>query len=204
MWAAINLEQLPADLRYLNPAAFAKVPVITSAARRLARTLGRNAVRQPGLWDTDLSLSKDIAVTERVRFQIRGDLFNGFNHTNFNVVSTGITSANFGRLTSTTGPRTVQFNAPVNLLRKRIPNEHQTRWLEVGDRSSGHLASRRAAMDGLTAKNNLFAGFPATPFAKRTQSPYVVREGADRYVVFVQQAKARILPKHTDVRAKHD
>jgi hypothetical protein len=99
-------------LQYLNPAAFAKVPVITiSGATARPGTLGRNAIRQPGLWDTDLSLSKNIAVTERVRFQIRGDLFNAFNHTNFNAVSSGITSANFGRLTSTTGPRIVQFNA---------------------------------------------------------------------------------------------
>jgi hypothetical protein len=88
------------------------VPVVTvSGATARPGTLGRNAVRAPGLWNTDLSLSKNMAVTERIRFQIRADLFNAFNHTNFNAVSTGITSANFGRLTSTTGPRIVQFNA---------------------------------------------------------------------------------------------
>jgi predicted TIM-barrel fold metal-dependent hydrolase len=36
---------------------------------------------------------------------------------------------------------------------------------------------------------------------KRKQSPYVVREGKDRYVI-VNQWKRRILPKHTDVAAK--
>lgn len=36
---------------------------------------------------------------------------------------------------------------------------------------------------------------------KRKQSPYVIREGKDRYVI-VNQWKRRILPKHTDVAAK--
>jgi predicted TIM-barrel fold metal-dependent hydrolase len=36
---------------------------------------------------------------------------------------------------------------------------------------------------------------------RRRQSPYVVREGKDRYVI-VNQWRRRILPKHTDVAAK--
>ncbi len=56
-------------------------------------------------------MSKNMAISERARFQIRADLFNALNHTNFNAVSTTINSANFGRFTSTAGPRIVQFNA---------------------------------------------------------------------------------------------
>ena len=99
-------------LQYLNTAAFARVPLITaSGATARPGTLGRDAVRGPGLWNTDLSLSKNMAISERARFQIRADLFNALNHTNFNAVSTTINSANFGRFTSTAGPRIVQFNA---------------------------------------------------------------------------------------------
>ena len=58
-------------------------------------------MRGPGFWNTDLALSKNLALTERVRFQLRADLFNAFNHTNFNAVSTTINNANFGRFTST-------------------------------------------------------------------------------------------------------
>ena len=36
---------------------------------------------------------------------------------------------------------------------------------------------------------------------KRKESPYVVREGRDRYVI-VGEWKRRILPKHTDIPAK--
>jgi hypothetical protein len=44
--------------------------------------LGRDTLFQPGLWNADLSVSKDFNLTERVRFQLRAEAFNAFNHVN--------------------------------------------------------------------------------------------------------------------------
>jgi len=43
---------------------------------------GRNSLRGPGYWDSDLSLLKKISVTERVKSEFRFEAFNVFNHRN--------------------------------------------------------------------------------------------------------------------------
>jgi TonB-dependent receptor-like protein len=99
-------------LQYLNRAAFARPPISSvSGVPSRPGTLGRNALRGPGLWNIDLALSKTLAFTERVNLQIRTDMINAFNHTNFLGIQTGITTSNFGAFTSTRGARLVQFNA---------------------------------------------------------------------------------------------
>jgi hypothetical protein len=99
-------------LQYLNRSAFARPPLNpVSRVPERPGTLGRNALRGPGLWNIDLALSKHLAISERVGLQIRADMINAFNHTNFLGIQTGITAANFGRFTSTRGARLVQFNA---------------------------------------------------------------------------------------------
>lgn len=100
------------DLQYLNRAAFARVPVgAASGATLRPGNLGNGAVRLPGRWNLDFSLGKKFAVTERVGLQIRADMFNSLNRTNFNAVSTSITASSFGRFTNTTGARIIQLNA---------------------------------------------------------------------------------------------
>ena len=108
----VYLDNAANPLSYLNPLAFAEVPIIAaSGASARPGTLGRNALRLPGLWNIDLALSKNLAFTERVRLQIRGDLFNAFNHTNFSGINTNIRSSGFGLFTSTRGARVIQLNA---------------------------------------------------------------------------------------------
>jgi hypothetical protein len=98
-------------LVYLNRAAFARVPINTaSGATARPGTLGRNALRGPGSWVVDLGLAKNLNLTENWRFQFRVDMFNALNHTNLGGISTNITAANFGRLTSASS-RGVQLNA---------------------------------------------------------------------------------------------
>lgn len=98
-------------LAYLDRAAFAQVPVIpASGASARPGTLGRNALRLPGYWNLDLALSKNIPLRNGMRLQVRGDLFNAFNVTNFSSLNTTITSPNFGRFTGTRGARVVQLN----------------------------------------------------------------------------------------------
>ena len=48
---------------YLNPAAFAKAPIM-AASRATARhgTIGSGAVRTPGAWNVDFSLAKDFKI----------------------------------------------------------------------------------------------------------------------------------------------
>ncbi len=73
-------------------------------------TVGRNRLRLHGQWNADLALSKNLRLGERRRLQLRGDLFNAFNHTNFITLATEIARGNFGRLTAANA-RTVPLNA---------------------------------------------------------------------------------------------
>ena len=45
--------------------------------------MGRNALRGPGFWNFDLGILKRFNITERVNIQFRAEMFNAFNHPNF-------------------------------------------------------------------------------------------------------------------------
>jgi hypothetical protein len=60
------------------------------------------------LWD--LSLIKNFSITERVKFQTRGEFLNAFNHPQFADPNTDPTSSNFGKTTGQNNlPRNVQI-----------------------------------------------------------------------------------------------
>ena len=101
-------------LQYLNRAAFASVPVNSVGAGIRPGNVGRNALRGPGLVNVDFSLGKNFYIMERLKFQIRGDFFNGFNHTNLSGLDTNSESVRFGRLNGTRGAREIQLNARVS------------------------------------------------------------------------------------------
>jgi hypothetical protein len=69
----------------------------------------RGVVRGPGRHNWNVSLFKNFAFTEQVNLEFRLESFNTFNHTQFNNVSTGYSSSNFGAVTSTWDPRTFQL-----------------------------------------------------------------------------------------------
>jgi hypothetical protein len=54
---------------------------------------------------------KDIQVREQMRFELRLESFNTFNHVNFNSPTSDVNSSRFGRVTSDSniGPRLVQL-----------------------------------------------------------------------------------------------
>jgi len=52
--------------------------------------------RQPGYSDFDIGLQKTIQITERFRFQLRGDAFNIFNQHHFNNIGTFLLSGGTG------------------------------------------------------------------------------------------------------------
>ena len=74
-------------------------------------------VRGPGLVNFDLSLIKDTPIKERLNAQLRAEMFNFVNHTNYNNPSTSFSpganglnaSSTFGTITSARDPRIIQF-----------------------------------------------------------------------------------------------
>ncbi|HVH69953.1 MAG TPA: hypothetical protein VNB49_02435, partial [Candidatus Dormibacteraeota bacterium] len=78
-------------------------------------TAGRNVFHGPGINNTDLSFYKDTNITEKTKLQLRVDLFNAFNHAQFNNPSGNVNSSLFGRVTTTRIPaRITQLSASFN------------------------------------------------------------------------------------------
>jgi hypothetical protein len=97
--------------QYLNVAAFAKVPV--SSVSRVPIRPGNAAFmvgRGPGMWNVDFALAKNFRIREDVRFNVRLDMFNATNHTNYGNPTGSIDSPSFGKITTTRGARTIQIH----------------------------------------------------------------------------------------------
>jgi hypothetical protein len=62
---------------------------------------GRNVLRGFGAWQVDLSARRQFRLTERLRLQFGAEIFNIFNHPNFNQPLGSIQSALFGQSTTT-------------------------------------------------------------------------------------------------------
>ncbi len=73
-----------------------------------------NGIWGPGRQNWDISLVKDIAFTERLKLEIRGDAVNIWNHPQFNAVDTGTGDPNFGKATGAYEGRTLQLGAKIN------------------------------------------------------------------------------------------
>jgi len=76
---------------------------------------GIGTIRGPGENNWDMSLFKHFRITERLNTQLRADLFNTWNHTNFdsNSVSTTYGSGSFGQITGAHTPRVIQVSLKV-------------------------------------------------------------------------------------------
>jgi len=72
-------------------------------------TSGKDAVVGPGRVNFTTSLYKSFAVTERAHFELRFESFNTFNHTQFNNVDVKNTDGNYGQVTNTFDPRTLEL-----------------------------------------------------------------------------------------------
>jgi hypothetical protein len=70
---------------------------------------GRNVMRGPRFFNTDLGAFKNTAVTETVSVQFRAEFFNAFNNVNFNGPDNNLSSSQFGQITSAKSPRILQF-----------------------------------------------------------------------------------------------
>ena len=119
-----------APLRYLNPREtqtfrlstgatvtgnFFFDPTVSFSASPTGRfgNSARGVIRGPGINNWDVSIFKNVPVTERVRAQFRAELFNFFNHVSFSGVGTGLpaaaTATTFGQVTAVAPARTLQL-----------------------------------------------------------------------------------------------
>lgn len=72
------------------------------------------SIRGPGIERWDLSLFKNLKTSESTNVQFRWEVFNVFNHTNFQGIDTDTTSSTFGQVTSTHEPRIMQLGLKFN------------------------------------------------------------------------------------------
>ena len=93
--------------QWFNPGAFSS-PTIGSWG-----SLVRDSVYGPGRDNWNVSLFKSFTFSEErgSRVELRLETFNLFNHTQFKDVSSSFSSSNFGSVTSTYDPRTIQLGA---------------------------------------------------------------------------------------------
>lgn len=77
-------------------------------------TTRKDAVVGPGLFNFNMSLFKTFSMTERVRFELRFESFNTFNHTEFNAVDFNSGDKNFGAATTTYDPRVLQLGGKIS------------------------------------------------------------------------------------------
>ena len=82
--------------RWFNPAAFGR------PAQGTFGNLGRNAIYGPGFGSVDFSVFKATPITEKISTQLRFEIFNLFNRTNWANPGTSLASAaTFGVMTNT-------------------------------------------------------------------------------------------------------
>lgn len=89
---------------YFGKDAFAK-PTI----RNTFGNLPRNYLWGPGQWSMDSALLKNFKLTEQMTFQFRAEAYNLLNHNNLSNPNTTMNSADFTRITSRYGSRTMQL-----------------------------------------------------------------------------------------------
>lgn len=88
---------------WFNTSAFAFPP------RGTFGNAGRNILDGPGYHSVNASLSKNTTLSERFNLQFRAEVFNLFNHPNFNLPDNFLGSPTFGSITSARDPRHIQF-----------------------------------------------------------------------------------------------
>lgn len=96
--------------RWFNTDAFELISAFTfgNVARNLPRT------RTDGLFNWDFSVLKDVAITEQVKLQLRGEFFNFTNTPTFGNPNGNASAGAFGRVTAAaSSPRQIQVGAKI-------------------------------------------------------------------------------------------
>jgi len=95
----------PTQSKWFDTSKFHPLPTSTNPA--LPPNLHRRdnpwtfpGVEGPGIWQTDMTISKSFSLTERFRLEVRAESYNVFNHVNLANPIVDFNNANFGRVTT--------------------------------------------------------------------------------------------------------
>ncbi|CAN5470491.1 hypothetical protein BH10ACI1_BH10ACI1_07600 [soil metagenome] len=99
--------------QWFNTACFTLNPpsTTTTGIPNIVGNAGRGIIFGPSTNRVDFTVTKNIRFGETMKLQLRAEAFNLFNTTNFRSISTNVTATNFGQVTTTLDPRTLQFAA---------------------------------------------------------------------------------------------
>ena len=98
------------DLQYLNPAAFQMVPISVASNRTIRRGHASGApLRGPGITNLNLSMGKTFSLVEAKTLEVRADVLNAFNQTQYKDISTNMNAIDFGKATGTASARVIQL-----------------------------------------------------------------------------------------------
>jgi hypothetical protein len=101
---------------YFDTSAFANVNIPANQPQRFGN-IGRDNVRGPSLFNTDVSLFRTFTVKERVQLQFRAEALNVFNHPNFALGlqfdgnNNSSDPSQFGVINYTVGPNNASGNS---------------------------------------------------------------------------------------------
>src|SRR6185369_4779277 len=94
-----------------NIACFSPSQFAPTASQHNWGNIPRNSFRGPGYFDTDININKTFTFHENYRLLVGANLFNLFNHANFDLPSNNIPADNFGQILSTVGPPTSAYGS---------------------------------------------------------------------------------------------
>jgi hypothetical protein len=96
--ASVSCAPTDMSCHYFDPRAFAAVP----PGQARFGTTGRNIVRGPGFFNLDASIFRDFKLTERLKLQVRAEMFGATNTPHYGNPGTDVTNtATFGVITGT-------------------------------------------------------------------------------------------------------
>ncbi|HEX4166065.1 MAG TPA: hypothetical protein VHZ55_11380, partial [Bryobacteraceae bacterium] len=71
---------------------------------------GRNILSGPGVWNTDMSISRTFPIRENLKFEFRTEFYNLPNTSHFNNPDVAsVSDSNFMQITSSYGERNIRF-----------------------------------------------------------------------------------------------
>lgn len=88
---------------YYNIAAWAPVNTVSYG------NVGRNSIRGPGMWNTDVNINRTFAIQEKYKLQFRAEFYNLPNTSHFGNPDTNVNDSSFMQITSSTGERNIRF-----------------------------------------------------------------------------------------------
>jgi hypothetical protein len=111
-WLFTGVDSSVNSACFVNPATD---PHNTSGSAWYFGTSGFDILTGPGINNWDLGVHKAFPIHENIRFAVRGEFFNAWNHAQFANPSSGVTSGTFGKVTGTQkDPRIVQLGATLS------------------------------------------------------------------------------------------